>query len=76
VERIQDYCVALKRLSVVTMPSMVGLDVWRLVAIVKAIDRTASVPVKPCSVTAKGDQVSQRDVGVVPHDDQHLTAIK
>jgi len=73
---IEDYRLAFKRLSIVTMPSRIRLDVWRFVSVVKAIDRAALVAVQPRAVTAKCDQISECYIGVIPHTSQLLMAIK
>jgi len=39
----------------------------RLVAIVETIDRATLVAVKPGAITSEGDQVSEREICVVPH---------
>src|SRR5260370_29489101 len=49
------------------MLSLVWINVGRLVATMEAIDRAALVSVQPGSVTAEGDQISERNVGVIPH---------
>jgi hypothetical protein len=63
----------LKLLFVVPMPFCVWRNIWGAIAVVKAIYRAALVAMKPSTVGAKGDEVSERNVGVVPHDEDEET---
>src|SRR5258708_32395789 len=55
------------------MPSLVRINVRRLVTIVETIDRAALVPVQPGAVTAERDQIGERNVGVVPHESRLIS---
>ena len=48
-------------------PVLVGRIFRVSVNVVVAVDRTSLITVKPCAVSSKRDEISDRRVGVVPH---------
>ena len=52
---------------VVSLPVWIWLDVRRAIDVVEPIDGAALVAMQPGAVSAKGDQVSKRGIGIIPH---------
>jgi hypothetical protein len=48
-------------------PAITRWEVRRFVSIVEPIDRAANVSMQPGPVATEGDQVSEGEIGIVPH---------
>jgi len=53
----------------VAPPTFVGLDIGRPIEIVKAIYRATPVSMEPCPICTERNEVCERSVGIVPHDE-------
>ena len=53
--------------GIVLPPSFVSGNVWTPVDVVTAISRATLVAVEPRTMATKGDQIGQREIGVIPH---------
>ena len=54
-------------------PAVVSWKVRRSIAVVKAIYGASFVAMEPSAITAKRDEVRERSVSVVPHDEDERT---
>ena|SRR5439155_71846 len=55
--------------GIVLLPSLVSRNVRRPVDVVTTISRATLVAVEPRAMATKGDQIGQREIGVIPHRD-------
>src|SRR5260221_226797 len=53
--------------GIVLPPSFVSGNVWSLIDVVTTISRATLVAVEPRTMATQGDQVGQREIGVIPH---------
>ena len=56
-----------EKFFVVLSPIAISRDPLRSIDVVMPVNAAAFVAVQPCSVTTKGEENCERDVGVVPH---------
>ena len=57
-------------MAVVLQPVFVGGQIGRAIPIVRAVNGTAAVSMKPRSVGTKRNEVSKRRFRVIPHEDE------
>jgi hypothetical protein len=63
----EDQSVRFECAEVALFPSLVGRNMWSLVNVVKTIRRAALVPKQPSAAAPEGNQISEREIGIVPH---------
>ena len=62
--------------TIVALPRVAWRQIGRAITIMKPIDGAPFVAMQPRSVSAKGNQISERYIGIVPHDEDEETLQK
>ena len=65
--RPEDEWFGFELLLIVNLPVLIRRNVRRSITVVEAIDRSSLVSVQPGAVGAEGYEVTEWNVGVVPH---------
>ena len=59
----------LELFAIVALPNFIRRQIRFTIAVVKAVNGTTLVTMQPGAIAAKGNQIGERSVGVVPHDE-------